>query len=229
MIFQERSNGSLQFVGDFERLYETDEDPWGQSGSGDRAPYYRWSRDHLTKRLNNYLGARVEGLEIGCGHGHVVAKLAEECGGRWAGLDISKAALQRAVEIQPRGIEFLHGDISQSSFYLIRPCNVIIWSQMLWYVADPLEKLQQAMRNTMWLLEPGGLFVIHQALLPPGGQRYALETINGFQGALKQFMSYEALELIEARYRPDALAGLHDGLIIMRKKVASSNEDNSTQ
>ncbi len=222
MIFQERDNGSLQFVGDFERLYETDEDPWGQSGNGNRAPYYRWSRQHLASRLNNYLGARVEGLEIGCGHGHVVGLLAEECGGRWFGMDISKAALQRATEMHPR-LYFVHGDIAGSTPVITSHFNVVIWSQMLWYVADPLEKLQQAMRNSLRVLEPGGLFVIHQAFLLPGEQHYALETVNGFHGALKMFMGYDELELLEARYRPDALAGLHDGLIIFRKKVARSS------
>jgi hypothetical protein len=34
-IFQEDRDGTLQFVGDFDGLYASDIDPWGQSAKGD--------------------------------------------------------------------------------------------------------------------------------------------------------------------------------------------------
>lgn len=220
-VFSEGPNGSLQFVGDFERLYETDADPWGQSGAagGERDRYYRMSRDHLVNRLCERLGERVEGLEIGCGHGHLLARLHAEVGGRWTGMDISKAALHKAIEMWPehRGLEWVYGDISDSDLGIYHQYNVIIWSQMLWYIAEPV-KWHQAVLNTMRAMEPGGLFVIHQAFLPPGEQRFALDFINGFRGTLRMFLYFPDLELLEARYRPDAVGGLHDGLMIFRRK-----------
>lgn len=220
-VFSEGPNGSLQFVGDFERLYETDADPWGQSGAtgSERDSYYRMSRDHLVNRLCGRLGERVEGLEIGCGHGHLLAQLHAEVGGRWTGMDVSLNALRKAAEIWPehRGLTWVQADIStQVPLPVSSPFNVVIWSQMLWYVAKPASKLEAAIRNTLALLEPNGFLVIHQAFLPPGEQRYARETIDGFEGAVCAFMG-GPLELLEARYRPDAVGGLHDGLIILRK------------
>jgi len=221
-VFQELENGTLQFVGDFERLYETDADPWGQSAtSGERAPYYRWARDHLMGRLNRMLGERVEGLEIGCGHGHVLAQLWSECGGKWSGMDISIAALQQAAAIHP-SMQFIHADISEPVPAFEHAFNIVIWSQMLWYVAEPYEKFLASLDNSMGMLADGGLFVVHQAFLPIGEQRYALKTINGFRGAVEAFSHWPRLQLLEARYREDALGGLHDGLMIFRKlaKVA---------
>lgn len=214
MIFQELDNGSLQFVGDFETLYQTDADPWGQSGGGPRAPYYRWSRNQLTSRITGHAGhgSRIDGLEIGCGHGHLAEMLRLSCGGRWAGMDISQTALQQAVERYPN-IGFNHGDITELSGD--GQFNVVIWSQILWYVA---EKLEQAMVNTLSMLEDGGLFVLHQAFLAPGNQKYVMDGLDGFKGALRSLIYFDDLELLEARYRPDALAGLHDGLMIFRKK-----------
>lgn len=221
-VFSEGPNGSLQFVGDFERLYETDADPWGQSGAtgSDRDRYYRTSRDHLVNRLCERLGERVEGLEIGCGHGHLLARLHAEVGGRWTGMDVSLNALRKAAEIWPehRGLEWVHGDISTQAPFNVAPFNVAIWSQMLWYVAASWTQLTRAIDNTVAMLEPGGLLVVHQAFLPIGEQRYALDTAPGFDGALLVFMGQEELELLEARYRPDAVGGLHDGLMIFRRR-----------
>ncbi len=221
-VFSEGPNGTLQFVGDFERLYETDADPWGQSAaSGERAEYYRTARDRLVARLGNYLGERVEGLEVGCGHGHLLAKLHAEIGGRWTGMDISANALRKAAEIWPehRGLTWVRADISAMGHEVsdyAGSFNVIIWSQMLWYVAKPAGKLERAISNSLAMLEPNGLLVIHQAFLPPGEQRYARDTVDGFEGAVYAF-SGGPLQLLEARYRPDAVGGLHDGLIILRK------------
>ena len=39
-VFRKGADGNLEFVGDFETLYQTEEDPWDQSaGDSDMAAY----------------------------------------------------------------------------------------------------------------------------------------------------------------------------------------------
>lgn len=100
-VFSKDTAGNLGFVGDFETLYQTEEDPWDQSaGDSDMATYYAHSRKRLLATLSGLAAASV--VEVGCGFGIVT----EEIRGlpsveRTVGMDISPTAIRKASAKNP--------------------------------------------------------------------------------------------------------------------------------
>lgn len=222
-IFAERPDGTLQFVGDFEGLYRDDPDPWQQAGTvGARVAYYAFSRARLAKAIAALYPNGCVGLEVGCGHGHALAQVSDVVGGIWAGCDISITAVGRARQTYP-SLRFFAVDIAHSQWPFLgsERCkyDVVIFSQMLWYVLD---RFDDALRNAVDLLRPGGALVISQAFLREP-QRYGAHIADGFEGAIAAVkMRRPDLQLVEASYS----GGMHelahnDGLIIFRKQVAA--------
>lgn len=218
-IFAEQSDGSLQFVGDFEGLYRSDPDPWQQAGEvGARVAYYAFSRARLAHAIAELYPSGCLGLEIGCGHGHALACVAEAVGGIWAGCDISMTAVRQARQRYP-SLRFSPADIAHDHWPFMgserQRYDVVILSQLLWYVLD---RLDHALRNTVDLLRPGGVLVISQAFLREP-QRYGAEIIDGFEGAIAAVkVRRPELRLVLAGYSDGAHGLAHnDGLIIFRK------------
>lgn len=218
-VFRERAGGKLEFVGDFEGLYSAEIDPWGQSArSGPMASYYRRSRARLCEAVYTHdrTGVRARGLEIGCGHGHVLAVLRRDCFENWDGIDISAAAVCEARRQAP-GARFFVGDIAgemplpPSS---VGSYDVVILSQLLWYV---LARLDSAVGNAARLVRLGGLLIVSQAFLK-GPQRYGSKIADGFNGSLCLFLKrYTYLQIIEAQYDSDPALSHNDGLLVFRK------------
>jgi SAM-dependent methyltransferase len=217
-VFEESESGDLRFVGDFDGLYRAEADPWGQSGDGgELASYYRLSRDRLSEAVGRlYTGGKLKGIEIGCGHGFALQRLAEAVGGHWSGMDIAPSAVMRARLLHPN-LTFYAGSITgplpmppSSVGYF----DVAILSQLLWYVID---KIDEAVLNAARLTKVGGLVIVSQAFLK-GEQRYGADIADGFRGTLALFLArFPALELIEARYDDGNEHAHHDGLMIFRK------------
>ena len=201
----------MEFVGDFEAKYKAEDDPWEQSGgTGVRAEYYQFARTKLLARLHNRVKERALGLEIGCGYGYLTELLAKRY--RMVGMDVSETALKRANMLHP-GIEYVLGDITKDGFV---PPNeefhFCILAQCWWYV---MHKYETALENCKECLVDGGLFVLHQAFLKE--QKYGRDIADGFHGAVKLFMDYPGLRLIEASYEDSGELCYYDGLIILRK------------
>lgn len=207
-VFTETDAG-LAFVGNFAALYAEQDDPWEQSGAtGDMADYYAYSRNMLIEALWRH-GAGPQGLEIGCGHGHLTEML-NEAVGPVMGLDISATAVRQATALHP-GIRFVQGDVTADDFNACR-FGYVIWAQILWYV---LHRIDVAIDNTLRAIEPGGLFVVSQAFLRE--QRYGKDIADGFDGALRLFLSRPGLQLIEARYDVTGRYVHRDGLMVFRR------------
>lgn len=215
-IFAENGKG-LHFVGDFDALYREDADPWGQSGRNSAmASYYAESRSRLFAALACH-GCCNHGLEIGCGHGHLLTRLKQMTHASWTGLDISAEAIRHARGLYPE-FSFHVGDIAgaESPFppNYIGKYDRVILSQILWYI---LERFDRAVSHALRLCAPGGLLVITQAFLK-GEQRYGAEIANGFPGALSLFLErFPYLTLLEAQYDDSDRHAHHDGLLIFRK------------
>lgn len=223
LVFKEEG-GELKFVGDFERLYQTVRDPWGQSGApSPMQDYYYQSRRRLVGTLQPYVShtPNFRGLEVGCGHGHVVDLLCNstcsvtKC---WEGLDASPTAVARAKELYP-GLQFTVGDITQTQFTfynqeILGAYDCVLLGQVWWYL---LHLLHLSLSNCRELLKPGGLLVISQAFLEY--QRYGVSKAHGFSGTLEVFMpppTRSMWRLMEAhREEPDE-HGYYDGLIVLR-------------
>lgn len=207
-VFAER-NGRLEFVGDFDGLYAENPDPWGQSGEdGAMGLYYRESRSRLLGALMRHRPGN--GLEVGCGHGHLTEILQSSLMVPVVGMDISDRAIRRAEALRT-GVVFVTGDISSEKFLAPGRFGFVVWAQVLWYL---LERIDTAIDNTLAMVEPGGLFVVSQAFLRD--QQYGREVADGFDGALARFLS-RGLHLIEARHDDADQLCHRDGLMIFRK------------
>jgi SAM-dependent methyltransferase len=226
-IFQPMASASdetgLRFIGDFDALYASEPDPWGQSGEGEEMfSYYIVSRARLSDGISRLLpmGDKIRGLEIGAGHGHCLKWLnAAMPNLDWVGLDISSIAVNRARVIHP-DLKFFVGDIRKEwdnygTKRLGGEFDVVILSQCLWYV---LAEIKDAVRNMTQLCRRGGLIVVSQGFLR-GEQKYGREIADGFGGTVGMFLTgFSHLQLIEARFEDRGDYPLHDGLIILRRK-----------
>jgi SAM-dependent methyltransferase len=227
-VFKERPDGSLELVGDFERLYQTNPDPWGQSGSDEAMTrYYNWSRDRLVAALAPLVyrldGANVvKGLEVGCGLGHVTALLNRRlryCSD-WVGIDISPRAIAKARLLYPHGV-FGVADIlgkeslvpfnSSTPFY-----GVVLLNQILWYI---IHDFDTALFHARCLCKSHGLIVFSQAFLK-GEQRYGKKSVDGFAGLVRTLLDREkelGMQLIRADFEEDHTMVHNDGIVVLRK------------
>jgi SAM-dependent methyltransferase len=217
-VFRKGQHGELDLVGDFEGLYRSQVDPWGQSANSNDAmsKYYTYSRTQLLstiQRRTNSVNREqfMRGLEIGCGHGYVVDVLMHFTHLEWIGMDISPSAVLRAMLLFPK-YKFYVGDITEPNFTSFET-DVIVLGQILWYI---LHGMSAVMDNCYRMLVPGGLLIISQAFLTEP-QRYGRDLANGFDGALKLLIGFDKFKLIEARYEDGLGLHHHDGIFILRR------------
>lgn len=228
-VFKENAQGGLEFVGDFEGLYKNVADPWFQSGVDVDKPvrdYYAFSRKNLldatAKRVwydfRNY--ASVAGLEVGCGHGHVVDILNElsSASVRWEGVDISPTAIKQAQKLYPDH-RFHVDSISSPGFAslgMTLKYDMVVWGQLLWYIASRQE-LFTAVQNTYDLLNKNGVLIISQAFLRK--QRYGTDLINGWEGLLQLCAvgMPSWFKVIEAQYDDSQQHTHNDGIVVLRR------------
>lgn len=218
LIFSERVDGSLEFVGKFNELYQTVADPWNQSGADGVliAEYYRYSRARLVGGLWAACPPpkTIKVLEVGCGHGYATRMIAART---WYaevhGCDISPAAIERAEAFDSR-CRFYVADIRR-----VTPpdtYDAVIWNQILWYILD---ELGAALENSARALVPGGYLIVSQAYLK-GVQRYGKEIANGFHGALRALMlEGRSFTLINADYQEKSQHTHRDGIMVFRRRL----------
>lgn len=181
-VFTKQPDGRLRFVGDFDGLYTHDQDPWDQSGQGQRlSDFYRRSRDLLNEHLKELQPTAI--LDVGCGLGVSTAYLDLHLSGvQVDGMDISEVAISKATLEFP-DINFYCGDIGAVSPNVQLPAryDVVILNNVLWYVLHCLPNVRQ---NLLHLLGKDGCVVVSNAFLRD--QQYGKEIIDGFDG-LKQY------------------------------------------
>lgn len=220
-VFKQVADGKLELVGDFEGLYKNFANPWNQAAD-DGSPmsqYYAFSRTQVVSAIQRRVrtggvSAYPKGLEIGCGHGHVVRFLSYMTTVEFDGLDISPSAIDAAAKWYPQH-KFFVGDVTEPWFTVPKvKYDVIVLGQVLWYVMHVME---QVLTNCHAYLNPSGLLIISQGFIQEN-QRYGLDIAEGFPGALKLIMQYgKYFQLIESRYEDALPLPLNDGIITMRK------------
>ena len=189
-IFQEDRDGRLQFVGDFDGLYASDIDPWGQSANGDLnyKKYYDFSRARLARLIKSIENKKTV-LEIGCGAGFALNFLADNLPGlSLSGVDISNIAIEQARRNFPK-YNFMVGDIGSPKFVVEQKYDLVIFNQILWYI---LENLETAVFNAHKLLQSDGHFIISNGYLKE--QRYGVDIVDGFDGC-QEFMKIHHKQL----------------------------------
>lgn len=223
-IFRKNEDGSVVFVGDFDGLYKSEADPWGQSGSSDdkhRNLYYMNSRKLLVNLVNNctqYRVGQLEGLEIGCGHGHVTSFLNLNSSVKFKGIDISPAAIKEARSIYP-DIDFkiqdwtklLYSPFEEPEQYF----DVIVLGQIWWYI---LKDIDAVISNCASLLKRKSALIVQQAFLPD--QKYFKDVADGFWGAGKLLEQKAMLrfELDAMFYDCSNDLPYKDGVFVLRRK-----------
>jgi SAM-dependent methyltransferase len=175
----------MQFKGDFDGYYQSDNDPWEQSGDGDMKDYYHSSRTRVCQLLPQKAQSL---LEIGCGLGFALSHFHEQTNIPCFGMDISTTAVNKARRLFPE-FSFDVNDICQlKKNDSSNKHDVIILNQLLWYILDDLDNV---FTNIYKLLEENGTLIVCNAFARD--QKYGLNIIDGFDGALKKFRDYEHL------------------------------------
>ncbi len=217
-VFRETEKGRLKFVGDFDGLYQSEKDPWEQSGTGTRLQdYYSFSRAQLRSLLlhRSIIG---RGLEVGSGLGYVVDYLSKSVPTlRVDGLEISHVALERARS-RFSDYNFMQGDITAIDFYgCPEGYDVVILSQVLWYI---LHGLEVALDNCHRLLRDGGYLIVSQAFMR-SKQRYGADIVDGYDGFVQYMLALQkckhTFELVERHYDSSAKFVHHDGLLLFQR------------
>jgi 2-polyprenyl-3-methyl-5-hydroxy-6-metoxy-1,4-benzoquinol methylase len=213
-IFARRPDGGLEFKGDFEGLYKSDPDPWGQSGEHPRMKeYYAFSRRRLLLTLNGLPWRRL--LEVGCGAGYVAHQIDRSFHPRRRvyGCDVSRSAVLLANEKFPDGkwYQFDIADPDAVRSYHVYEYDVVILGQVLWYVLDHFPAV---LVNVMKMLNPGGHLIIQTAFLD--NQEYGRDVVDGFNGLLL-YMLNTTFQVVSASYdNSGRYAPHHDGLLVLQ-------------
>lgn len=148
------------------------DDPWRMSSPGEQ---YRFAE---TNRLvAERFGPVGSLLEIGCGEGHQSLHLQEVCD-HVVGLDVSARAVERARSRCPRG-NFLVGDIFSKEVDARAPFDLVLASEVLYYMTDTcavLQRMRALGRNNLVTYFAGAMATLDpQVLSLPGVASEILE------------------------------------------------------
>lgn len=209
-VFKQTKRG-LEFVGDFDKLYASEADPWGQSGNDERMRlYYRHSRNALMDVLKAHYPGKARGLEVGCGMGYLTQRLNLQPGWTVTGMDISKTAIEKARSKNPMG-SYTIGDITSRSFPTVKRYDFLILAQCWWYI---MHAMQQTVMNCLRSVKVGGLIILSQAFLQE--QKYGNDIAEGIDGAMQMFARFKRLRLIHLQYDDTRTYLHHDGVLAYR-------------
>lgn len=137
--------------GYFERLYQSDPDPWRFATS-------EYEREKYAATAAALPRARfARGFEVGCSIGVLTRQLAARCGSLLA-VDVAETALAQARE---RCADLAHVAFARMSAPGEWPEGVfdlVLFSEVLYYLG--LDGIAEAARRTLACLEPGGVVLL---------------------------------------------------------------------
>lgn len=184
LIFKKNKLGNIEFVGDFESLYASDDDPWGQSADGDNASmneFYVQSRSVLCRGLGKVIDSfcvnseKITICEVGCGTGFLTNLIQSNLPSAYVwGVDVSASAVVKAKSNFPN-IEFEHLDILLNK--IERKAQVLLLSNIIWYVIHDMSSL---MKNILHSLDwnSGSCYLVIQNALFKNNQKYGAELVS---------------------------------------------------
>jgi hypothetical protein len=182
----------------FERLYQSDPDPWKFATSD-------YERDKYAATLATLLDGTTRrfsrGFEIGCSIGVLTRQFAGLCD-TMLGVDVSRTALEDA--------ERRCADVPHLTFTLMRApqewpngsFDLIVFSEVLYYLG--LDGIDLAARRTLESLAPGGTVVLVDWLGPTDGACTGDEAAARFIAACAPRLSPQRQQRAE-KYRIDVL------------------------
>ena len=172
---------SGKFKYEFESMFRDVDDPWGCAAE--------------VKSLNNRLLIEVVRgynpksiVDVGCGLGTMLDAVRQRLNHdekvKLLGIDVSRTAVKKASS-KYSDIDFLSLDVSVDDFAILPKFDVVLASEIIWYIA---ENLEEAIFNISNLLSKTSVLVIKQYF--PQNQIYGRDFIDGrkdFYGLMHKF------------------------------------------
>jgi 2-polyprenyl-3-methyl-5-hydroxy-6-metoxy-1,4-benzoquinol methylase len=172
-------NGKM--IGDFEGLYKEFKDPFLQS----KKEKFETSKKAIINyceliKDKNKRKKKLITLEIGCGFGQLTKNLSK-LGFDSIGSDVSKTAIKKA-KINNK-CKFYTSDFSNYKLYLKINPDIIIMSEITWYVLPKLKDFIEFIKKNF-----KNKYLIHTlAIYYPGQQKYGKEYFTNLKGILDFF------------------------------------------
>ena len=212
-IFRRDESNRLHFVGDFDGLYSSHDDPWNQSLRDEHMQrYYSLSRTKIATLLGDFGIRHV--LEVGCGLGSSTHDIAKLSGAEFVGMDISETAIQKATARHPH-LKFFHGDImalDKEPVSTDAKFDGILLNQILWYVMHDLPSI---FRNCKRMLKARGYILFSTAFLPK--QDYGADIFLGYSGFIEYLQSsINDFLIVHSHCSEAAIDGYFDGHVVLR-------------
>jgi len=159
----------LVFIGNFEGLYLSEEDPWGQSASVRNE--YVTSRAKQISLLSAYNSSGTL-LDVGCGLGYSSSHYSKYFS--VTGLDISETAINRA-RIRYPSLKFICHDV-RLGLNTSESYDVIILNQILWYVLTDFQSVLDVLSS---IIKKNGLLLISNFIFHKNQQEFGRESFAG--------------------------------------------------
>ncbi len=168
-----------KFIGRFEEMYASCEDPWMQSEQPNK--YARSAGIiHIKKHEIRTL------LECGCGLGYYANWINKQTGIVPKSVDISDTAISKAKTLFPN-LDFERADISVDiSKY--KEVDCVMFAEIIWYILPDLEKIFTALTSNF-----KGKYLIVNQVFYKGSQKYGNEYFTN----LNEFIEYVPFTLLE--------------------------------
>jgi SAM-dependent methyltransferase len=117
-----------------------------------------WERDEIPRYsvicgYIQWLAPNGRVLDVGCGEGVLLHRLGADNYGRYVGIDLSGAAVERAAQRQHERSLFIQADAQ--TYVPNETFDAMVFNEVLYYFDDPLVTLR---RYCFWL-NPGGVFI----------------------------------------------------------------------
>ena len=182
-----------KLVGAFEEMYRDHDDPWMQLSASELTPDRAVALSTIRRLAKTGKVKRV--LEVGCGLGLFTQQISDT-GVEAFGADISPTAIEKAKAAYPLPT-FMVGDLMTKSMYEEIQPDLIVMSEISWYVLVQLKEFATFCRQSL----PHTYLMHILTFYPPGDQSYGTEYFTDFVG-LKKFLPVNIIE--EAEFRGDA-------------------------
>ena len=171
-----------KFVGEFEKMYQQFEDPWGQTKKVN-------VENSISKQvINNYINHfQINSIvEFGCGLGNTTNLIYEKTGIDIIGIDISETSIIKSKKRYPE-LKFEVNDIENIDEYKDYECY--FFSEITWYLLEDnkIDKIFEIMKNKL-----NGKYFIHNLVFYKGQQRYGLDYFS----SLDQFIEFCPFKLL---------------------------------
>ena len=168
-----------ELVGAFEEMYQDHDDPWRQSEEDPYQPDKALALNALRRLSANNASLKV--LEIGSGLGEFCATISSH-GFETVGIEVSETAVKKATA-RHTGPTFITGDILSGDIYEKIQPDVVIMSEVTWYVLDKIKDFLGVVHETL----PNAHLIHILTIYPASEQRYGLEYFSDFDGLKKYF------------------------------------------